>query len=184
MPRSEKSKVNLFKIISTHSKEDIMATWKNLKKSVTSKYDSTKGTIIWNKEALVKTDSDGDTRYCWTVNRTRYGVGLKHGVSIIPYHLAFLARVKWMDTDEKLGRFIDEVKGLSPGGNHITHTCGNGRAVGKNDKDVCCNPRHLRIRSKQYNESQAHCHYFLNKSEESRRAFMASGLCDHDPKCF
>jgi len=183
MPRSEKSKVNLFKIVSTHTKEEIITTWKNLNKSVTSKYDSTKKTIVWNKEALQKKDSDGDVRCCWTVNVTRYGVGLKDGVSIIPYHLALMSKMKRM-SPEQLKEFIQEIKDLSPAGNHITHTCGNGRTEGKSDTDVCCNPYHLHVRSKQYNESQAHCHYFLNKSEESRRAFMESGLCDHDPKCF
>jgi hypothetical protein len=179
----EKSQVNLFKIVSSHSKEEIIATWENLNKSVTSKYDSTKKRIIWNKAALVKKDRDGDDRNCWTVNVTRYGVGLKNGVSIIPYHLALISKMEFM-SPERIRGFIQEIKSLSPGGNHITHTCGNGRSQGKADTEVCCNPRHLHIRSKQYNESQAHCHYFLNKSEESRRAFLESDLCDHEPKCF
>lgn len=81
-------------------------------------------------------------------------------------------------------RFKEQVRSLSPSNLHISHTCGNGRAAGKKDTQVCCNPDHLEIRTKKYNEEQVHCHYFLNRSDKDRQRFFNSGLCNHDPKCF
>jgi len=178
-----KSRVNLSKIINMHSVDDITKTWNNLQNSITSQFDSTKKKIIWDKKTYTTHNHLGKKEHCWIVNVTRYGVGLKNGISIIPYHLALLSKLGDVD-DEARENFKQQIKGLSPSGNHITHTCGNGRSMRKKDTQICCNPCHLEIRSKQYNASQAYCHYFLHLSETSRQKFFSSGLCEHDPKCF
>jgi len=56
---------------------------------------------------------------------------------------------------------------------------------GKDFTNVCMNPKHLRIRTKEYNESQTHCHFYLhNENIELRNKFINANLCTHKPKCF
>jgi len=186
MPRTAKSIVGLQSIICENTDNEIANSWHNLMNGVTSKFDSTKKRITLNKKAYVTTNARGQRRHCWTVNVTRYGVGLKGGKSILPYHLALISKfgTKYKYDPERRMKLQLAIMKLGAGKNHITHTCGNGRSKYRSDKKVCCNPRHLRVRTKEYNAEQSHCHHFLHRSDADRQKFYESGLCSHRPKCF
>lgn len=96
----DKAKTSLARVLDNNSDEEILSCWRNLLEGVTSKYDSTKKNLVWNEEARVVQDSEGNERCRWTVNVSRFGVGLKDGVSIIPYHLALLSRMERCRDDD------------------------------------------------------------------------------------
>jgi hypothetical protein len=84
--------------------------------------------------------------------------GLKT-TSLFPYHLAIIQKLgckKYQDNPDKFAELKADIDRLSAGSWHITHTCGNGRKTDQPDSQICCNPHHLKIREKAYNEEQKH----------------------------
>jgi len=197
----------LSQIVKENGVETLYYVWEQLLRGEKSKYDS-KGAIPFiNKKAWVHRDQyDKQNRHCWTCNKSLYGSGLKYNgnaKSIPVYHLALISKLKtyeikikkFIDEDKmnnarkwqkKLDRLKQRIDNLSIIKYHITHTCGHGRKEKSKDfTEVCINPKHLCIRSKTYNESQTHCHYFLHNEDITlRERFINSNLCKHKPKCF
>lgn len=173
----------LARVIENNTDIEIIQAWTNIWSNTISPHDHTGRPIVWNLDVRAVTDSTGSLRSCWTVNRTKYGYGLRGTGGIRVYQLAFLAH----QLQERAGdpaalqQFYNNINAQDL---KITHTCGNGCANNKPDVEVCCNPYHLEHRDEAYNRSQTHCHHFLNMSPADRATFFASGLCRHHPPCF
>jgi len=58
-----------------YTPEEIHTVWTNLEQKLKGKFD-TAPPIEW-KDIYVSTDADGNTRYCWGVNRVAYGYGFR-----------------------------------------------------------------------------------------------------------
>jgi len=196
----------LFKILKENGDEKLWDVWNMLLDGEKSKYDSKGDIPVINYKARKSIDQSGVKRYCWTCNKSLYGPTLKYNnmaKSIPVYHLAMCGKIGFYkllsdreneNGNEEEGHYWKNraklvrkrIKELDSKSFHITHTCGNGRKEGEPDLlNVCINPDHLIIRSKKYNETQTHCHYFLhNAGVRKRKAFIKNRMCSHYPKCF
>lgn len=168
------------KALELNSDKQLYECWTQLRRSEISKYSSNKEPIVWHFSAYVTINSRFHVERCWLVNRTRYNYGLHPDTPpLLPYHLAVLQSLYGYSLQGDLVSAEDlraAILTLDVGTFHVSHTCGNGRTEGGDDTRVCCNPSHLRIRSKVYNAEQAYCHHFLHRSMEDRLAFYDSGL--------
>jgi hypothetical protein len=197
----------LSQIVKENGVEKLNSIWELLLGGVKSKYDTKGDRPTINKRAHIHRDQkDKQNRHCWTCNKSLYGQGLKYNGkarSLPVYHLALTSQLKTYKTlidrfrsedkmqkvkiyERRLKKLEDRIPRLSSGSYHITHTCGHGRKEKSKDfTNVCMNPKHLRIRTKEYNESQTHCHFYLhNENIELRNKFINANLCTHKPKCF
>jgi len=174
--------------LAKYNDQEIHNVWSNLEDKKCSPND-TAMPIQWD-DLHTTTDANGDTRYCWGVNRVAYGYGFRDSDRARVVDLALMSKLHTTtDVQEKeaLRKSLMMIgKGKKKSDLLGAHLCGRGRRKG-HDKagKYCVNPTHIVPRTYKVNDEQVHCHYFLHKADdEQRQKFYDGNFCNHDPPCF